>query len=113
MQMPRGVPATVAVNNATNAGLLAVRMLDVANDNLLSRCGVLTVEVEHVDVDTLEKLEKQGVYCQLKASTVRVIRDKYQQKVHFSRHGIPLPEFMKIDILKMLRKQGNSLDILL
>ena len=38
LQMPRGVPvATVAVNNATNAGLLAVRMLGVANDNLLSR----------------------------------------------------------------------------
>lgn len=36
--MPRGVPvATVAVNNATNAGLLAVRMLGVADDNLLSR----------------------------------------------------------------------------
>ena len=28
IQMPRGVPvATVAINNATNAGLLAVRML--------------------------------------------------------------------------------------
>jgi len=38
MQMPRGVPvATVTVNNATNAGLLAVRMLGVANDNILSR----------------------------------------------------------------------------
>ncbi|GAU25210.1 hypothetical protein TSUD_151100 [Trifolium subterraneum] len=36
--MPRGVPvATVAVNNATNAGLLAVRMLGIADDNLLSR----------------------------------------------------------------------------
>lgn len=38
MQMPRGVPvATVAINNATNAGLLAVRILGAANDNLLSR----------------------------------------------------------------------------
>jgi hypothetical protein len=38
VQMPRGVPvATVAINNATNAGLLAVRMLGVADDNLLSR----------------------------------------------------------------------------
>jgi len=42
MQMPRGVPvATVAVNNATNAGLLAVRILGVANDNLLSRFPLL------------------------------------------------------------------------
>lgn len=38
MQMPRGVPvATVAINNATNAGLLAVRMLGIADNNFLSR----------------------------------------------------------------------------
>lgn len=37
-QMPRGVPvATVAVNNATNAGLLAVRMLGVADVELQAR----------------------------------------------------------------------------
>lgn len=36
--MPRGVPvATVAVNNATNAGLLAVRMLGVGDPDLLAR----------------------------------------------------------------------------
>lgn len=38
------------------------------------RCGVLTVEIEHVDVDTLEKLERQGVDCQPKASTIRIIQ---------------------------------------
>ncbi len=36
VQMPRGVPvATVAINNATNAGLLALRMLGMG-DNALS-----------------------------------------------------------------------------
>ena len=36
--MPRGVPvATVAINNATNAGLLAVRMLGVGDADLLAR----------------------------------------------------------------------------
>ena len=38
------------------------------------RCGVLTVEIEHVDVETLEKLEQQGVDCQPKASTIRIIQ---------------------------------------
>lgn len=39
MQMPRGVPvATVAINNATNAGLLAVRMLAVGDTALQERC---------------------------------------------------------------------------
>ncbi|XP_047154834.1 phosphoribosylaminoimidazole carboxylase, chloroplastic [Vigna umbellata] len=76
-------------------------------EEFAKRCGVLTVEIEHVDVDTLEKLEKQGVDCQPKASTVRIIQDKYQQKVHFSQHGIPLPEFMKIDDLEGAKKVGK------
>lgn len=41
---------------------------------MVFRCGVLTVEIEHVDVATLEKLEKQGVDCQPKASTLRIIQ---------------------------------------
>ncbi|KAF3651248.1 Phosphoribosylaminoimidazole carboxylase, chloroplastic [Capsicum annuum] len=71
------------------------------------RCGVLTVEIEHVDVPTLEKLEQQGVDCQPKASTIRIIQDKYLQKVHFSRHGIPLPKFMQIDNLEGARRAGD------
>ena len=39
--MPRGVPvATVAINNATNAGLLAVRILGVRDFNLQTRLGI-------------------------------------------------------------------------
>ena len=38
IQMPRGVPvATVAINNATNAGLLAVRMFGVGDPDLQNR----------------------------------------------------------------------------
>ncbi|KAJ0079781.1 hypothetical protein Patl1_23253 [Pistacia atlantica] len=69
-------------------------------EEFAKRCGVLTVEIEHVDVATLHKLEQQGVDCQPKASTIRIIQDKFLQKVHFSQHGIPLPEFMQIDDLE-------------
>ncbi|KAL9416747.1 hypothetical protein AB3S75_039856 [Citrus x aurantiifolia] len=72
------------------------------------RCGVLTVEIEHVDVATMEKLEQQGVDCQPKASTIRIIQDKYLQKVHFSRHGIPLPEFMEVNDLESARRAGKQ-----
>lgn len=38
VQMPRGVPvATVAINNATNAALLAIRILAIANPQLTKR----------------------------------------------------------------------------
>ncbi|KAK3200693.1 hypothetical protein Dsin_024108 [Dipteronia sinensis] len=38
------------------------------------RCGVLTVEIEHVDVATLKELGQQGVDCHPKASTIRIIQ---------------------------------------
>ncbi|CAA0834662.1 phosphoribosylaminoimidazole carboxylase-putative / AIR carboxylase- putative [Striga hermonthica] len=76
-------------------------------EEFAKRCGVLTVEIEHVDAATLERLEQQGVDCQPKASTIRIIQDKYLQKVHFSRHAIPLPKFMQIDDLDSAKRAGD------
>ncbi|CAK9187649.1 unnamed protein product [Ilex paraguariensis] len=78
-----------------------------AVEEFAKRCGVLTVEIEHVDAATLEKLEQQGVDCQPKASTIRIIQDKYLQKVHFSRHAIPLPKFMQIDDFESAQRAGD------
>ncbi|KAK8939068.1 hypothetical protein KSP39_PZI010926 [Platanthera zijinensis] len=71
------------------------------------RCEVLTIEIEHVDAITLGKLEEQGVDCQPKPSTIRIIQDKYNQKVHFSHHEIPLPDFIKIDDLESVEDASN------
>ncbi|KAL5222000.1 hypothetical protein ABZP36_026713 [Zizania latifolia] len=71
------------------------------------RCGVLTVEIEHVDAVTLAKLEKQGIDCEPKASTIMIIQDKYRQKTHFSNFGIPLPDFVEVDTLSSIEKAGE------
>nr|XP_043609986.1 phosphoribosylaminoimidazole carboxylase, chloroplastic isoform X2 [Erigeron canadensis] len=71
-------------------------------------CGILTVEIEHVDADTLEKLERQGVDCQPRASTIRIIQDKFLQKVHFSQNGIPLPKFMQIEDQESAERAGQE-----
>ncbi|PSR92905.1 phosphoribosylaminoimidazole carboxylase [Actinidia chinensis var. chinensis] len=76
-------------------------------EEFAKRCDVVTVEIEHVDVATLVKLERQGINCQPKASTIRIIQDKYLQKVHFSSHAIPLPEFMQIDDPETAKRAGN------
>ncbi|KAG7569546.1 Phosphoribosylaminoimidazole carboxylase ATPase subunit [Arabidopsis thaliana x Arabidopsis arenosa] len=98
--------------NCSASALSYGHMVDSFDDSatveeFAKRCGVLTVEIEHVDVETLEKLEKQGVDCQPKASTIRIIQDKYMQKVHFSQHGIPLPEYMEIDDIEGARRAGE------
>ncbi|MFQ6635037.1 hypothetical protein Gotur_012414, partial [Gossypium turneri] len=61
VQMPRGVPvATVAVNNATNAGLLAVRMLGIGDADLLARMNQYQEDTRDYVLTKAEKLRKDG-----------------------------------------------------
>lgn len=61
VQMPRGVPcATVAINNSTNAGLLAVRMLSIGNPDLAARMEEYQVKMEQEVNAKIEKMENIG-----------------------------------------------------
>uniref|UniRef100_A0A2P2KDT4 phosphoribosylaminoimidazole carboxylase n=1 Tax=Rhizophora mucronata TaxID=61149 RepID=A0A2P2KDT4_RHIMU len=61
MQMPKGVPvATVAINNATNAGLLAVRMLGVGDPDLLARMSQYQEDTRNEVMEKAEKLQVDG-----------------------------------------------------
>jgi phosphoribosylaminoimidazole carboxylase len=63
---------------------------------LASGCDVVTVEIEHVDTAALEALEAEGIPIQPSAATIRLIQDKYAQKVHFAAHGIPVAPFREV-----------------
>ena len=64
---------------------------------LASKCDVLTYEIEHVDTKILEDLEEDKPFIQgttwsrIQPSwkTVRTIQDKFLQKQHFAKFGIP------------------------
>lgn len=61
VQMPRGVPvATVAINNATNAALLAVRMLGISDTDLVSRMRQYQEDMRDENLNKGEKLETEG-----------------------------------------------------
>lgn len=52
VQMPRGVPvATVAIGNATNAGLLAVRMLALSDDRLATALSDYAEEIAQASAE--------------------------------------------------------------
>ena len=61
--------------------------------SLAKGCDVLTVEIEHVGVETLAALEAEGVNVQPSARVIGIIQDKLLQKNHFMKHSIPLPRF--------------------
>jgi 5-(carboxyamino)imidazole ribonucleotide mutase len=61
VQMPRGVPvATVAINNARNAALLAARILSVEDPDLAVRLQKQTVQEEEKVLEKANLLEERG-----------------------------------------------------
>ena len=60
VQMPRGVPvATVAIGNATNAGLLAVRMLGTADAEAREKMAAYQESMRDTVLAKADKLERQ------------------------------------------------------
>jgi phosphoribosylaminoimidazole carboxylase len=73
---------------------------DVERIRELARgCDVVTIEIEHIDVNALEMLAGEGVAVQPAPQTIRLIQDKYLQKVHLAQHGFPLPPFREVTSL--------------
>ena len=59
-------------------------------------CDVVTVEIEHIDTKALKELEDMGVDVQPTSATLSIIQDKYVQKEHFAKAGVPLGDFASV-----------------
>ncbi|CDK27627.1 unnamed protein product [Kuraishia capsulata CBS 1993] len=61
VQMPRGIPvATVAINNATNAALLAIRILGAVDGHWLDKMSAYMSNMEDEVLEKAERLETIG-----------------------------------------------------
>ncbi|ESK95173.1 phosphoribosylaminoimidazole carboxylase [Moniliophthora roreri MCA 2997] len=59
---------------------------------------VLTVEIEHVDVDALEEVQQSTqVKIHPSPTTIRLIQDKYLQKEHLKAKQCPVSEFVRVE----------------
>lgn len=56
---------------------------------------VLTIEIENVNVDALEKLEHEGITVYPPTKTLRTIQNKATQKLFYTDHGIPTSSFTR------------------
>ena len=72
---------------------------------------VLTVEIEHVGVETLKKLEEEGVNVQPSGRVLSIIRDKLLQKDHFLSHKIASPPYQKTASVDAIKDAGRSLGL--
>ncbi|MEP6682691.1 MAG: 5-(carboxyamino)imidazole ribonucleotide synthase [Parafilimonas sp.] len=78
----------------------------------------LTIEIEAVNVEALEKLESEGVKIYPKPSAIKIIKNKITQKEFYQLNQIPSPDFIitqnkselknNIDFLPAVHKIGQG-----
>ena len=69
----------------------------------------LTIEIESVNIDALEALEKEGVRIYPHVAALRTIKNKILQKEFYKEHSIPSPPYTVTQNLQELR---NHVDFL-
>jgi 5-(carboxyamino)imidazole ribonucleotide synthase len=66
-------------------------------------CDVITVEIEAVNTDALQKLAEEGIKVFPQPHILKLIQDKREQKQFYQQHGIPTADFVltenKADVL--------------
>ena len=74
---------------------------------------VLTIEIENVNVEALEKLQTEGVRVYPSPQTIKNIQNKAYQKQFYATHGIPTAPFQVFQNTESLKKAINEQQITL
>lgn len=75
---------------------------------LAQQTDVLTCEFEHISVEALRYLEEKGHTVYPKSEVLRIIQNKYEQKMVLLKHNIPLGSFHKVEGMMSIIEIGNE-----
>ncbi|QLE00581.1 5-(carboxyamino)imidazole ribonucleotide synthase [Galbibacter sp. BG1] len=80
--------------------------------NFGKKVDVLTFEIENVNVEALEQLEKEGKTVYPSAKTLKTIQNKAKQKLFYVDHNIPTADFSRFaypdEILTAIKNESLS-----
>jgi 5-(carboxyamino)imidazole ribonucleotide synthase len=63
--------------------------------NFGKKADLVTIEIENVNVDALERLEHEGVIVHPSSETLRTIQNKAKQKLFYIDHNLPTASFYR------------------
>jgi len=69
----------------------------------------LTIEIESVNEEALDKLESEGVKVYPRTSALRIIKNKINQKKYYTEHSIPTAEYHITEDLAGVRSRVDFL----
>ena len=80
--------------------------------SLADQVDVLTIEIEHVNAEVLEEIEKTtGVQVHPSPKTIRIVQDKFQQKEHLRARGLPVAEYIAVKGNEGVRAAADHLGL--
>ncbi len=76
--------------------------------NFGKKVDVLTIEIENVNIEALEKLEKEGLTIYPKPKNIKTIQNKASQKLFYKDHNIPTADFSRFASIEELKHAINN-----
>ncbi len=80
--------------------------------NFGKQVDLITIEIEHVNIDALEQLEKEGKIVYPQPSVLRVIQDKGLQKKFYEENLIPTSPFVLVNNRDEILSHKNMLPVM-
>lgn len=91
-------PSKIACNEFTQGDLMDYETVV----NFGKQMDVLTIEIENVNANALETLEKQGVKVYPSSKTLKIIQNKATQKLFYVDNNIPTADFTRFAYLSQI-----------
>ena len=103
MDPSQDAPCRLACNEFVQGDLMDFQAVVDFGQNV----DVLTIEIENVNIDALETLEKKGVKVYPTPRELRLIQNKVTQKLFYVDHGIPTAPFSRFAYTSEIRDSLN------
>ncbi|MFS4467020.1 5-(carboxyamino)imidazole ribonucleotide synthase [Maribacter sp. 2210JD10-5] len=97
-------PCKIACNEFVQGSLLDYHTVY----NFGKDVDVLTIEIENVNLDALEQLEKEGVKVHPQPDALRIIQNKAKQKLFYVDNDIPTASFQRFAYLSEIEDSINN-----
>jgi 5-(carboxyamino)imidazole ribonucleotide synthase len=80
--------------------------------NFGKQVDLITIEIEHVNIEALEQLEKEGKKVFPQPAVLRMIQDKGLQKEFYTAHNIPTPPYVLVNSKEEIYKHSSLFPVM-
>lgn len=70
-----------------------------------NECDIITIEIEHVNIDALKELESVGKKVFPQPHIIEMVQDKGLQKLFYKEHGLPTSAFYLVEKAEDIRHE--------